>query len=170
MVRLFDVNNGALVPTEHCYALTSLQMVMKEYPENYLKIYMYLFYMCAPDPHNNPFFDLPEEEKEDIILKEIMADFSPEDETIQIAMKRCIQLYETPTLRAYNGIKKALDNMAKYMQNTPITDGRDGNISQIRAVAKDFDAIRQSFKGTMKDLLEEQKGSVRGGQQLAYDQ
>ena len=56
------------------------------------------------------------------------------------------------------------------MANTQITDGRDGNISQIRAVAKDFDAIRQSFKGAFKDLKDEQSTSVRGGQGLAYDQ
>ena len=56
------------------------------------------------------------------------------------------------------------------MANTQITDGRDGNISQIRAVAKDFDSIRQSFKGAYKDLQDEQQSQVRGGQGLAYDQ
>jgi hypothetical protein len=56
------------------------------------------------------------------------------------------------------------------MANTPITDGRDGNISQIRAVAKDFDAIRQSYKGAYNDMKQEQESTVRGGQGLAYDQ
>jgi len=60
--------------------------------------------------------------------------------------------------------------MARYMANTPITDGRDGNINQIRAVAKDFEAIRSSFKGAFKDLQEEQQSSVRGGYGLSYDQ
>ena len=82
----------------------------------------------------------------------------------------CFKLYETPTSRAYDGIKRALDNMATYMANTQITDGRDGNINQIRAVAKDFDGIRQSFKGAYKDLKDEQESQVRGGQGLAYDQ
>ena len=41
---------------------------------------------------------------------------------------------------------------------------------KFRAVAKDFDAIRQSFKGAYKDLQDEQQTSVRGGQGLAYDQ
>jgi len=68
------------------------------------------------------------------------------------------------------GIKKALDNIAIYMANTSITDGRDGNISQIRAVAKDFDSIRQSYKGAFRDLQDEQSSRVRGGKGLAYDQ
>ena len=49
-------------------------------------------------------------------------------------------------------------------------DGKDGNIAQIRAVAKDFDAIRQSFKGVAKDLEAEQEAHVRGDQHLGYDQ
>ena len=68
------------------------------------------------------------------------------------------------------GIKMALDNMAEYMGSTTITGGRDGNIAQIRQVAKDFDAIRQSYKGVAKDLEAEQESHVRGGQDLGYDQ
>jgi len=56
------------------------------------------------------------------------------------------------------------------MGNTSITDGKDGNIAQIRAMAKDYDAIRQSYKGTAKDLQAEQESHVRGGQNLSYDQ
>jgi Flp pilus assembly protein TadG len=66
-------------------------------------------------------------------------------------------------------MQKALDRIARYLATTQITDGKDGNIAQIRAVAKDFDAIRQSFKGVYKDLQDEQQSKVRGGQGLAYD-
>ena len=126
--------------------------------------------MSCPNPDMNPFFHLPEHEKEDIIIEEVGLEESPEDSKIRLALDMCHKLYETPTMRAYMGIKKALDNMATYMANTQITDGRDGNISQIRAVAKDFDSIRQSFKGAYKDLKDEQQSTVRGGQGLAYDQ
>jgi hypothetical protein len=78
-------------------------------------------------------------------------------------------MYETPTSRAYEGMQKALDRISRYLSTTQITDGKDGNIAQIRAIAKDFDAIRQSFKGVYKDLQEEQQSKVRGGQGLAYD-
>jgi Flp pilus assembly protein TadG len=66
-------------------------------------------------------------------------------------------------------MQKALDRIARYLATTQITDGKDGNIAQIRAVAKDFDSIRQSFKGVYKDLQDEQQSKVRGGQGLAYD-
>ncbi len=170
IVRLFDIENDKVIVTEHCYTLKFLSTIMDEYPGAYMSIDQYFFYMTCPDPELNPFFNLPEVDKEDIIIEEAKLEESTEDPKIRYALDMCKKLYETPTFRAYMGIKIALDNMATYMSNTQITDGRDGNISQIRAVAKDFDAIRQSFKGAYKDLKDEQQTSVRGGQGLAYDQ
>ena len=43
IVKLFDIQNGVVVPTEHCYTLKSLKDIMDEYPEEHLKIYQYLF-------------------------------------------------------------------------------------------------------------------------------
>jgi hypothetical protein len=63
-----------------------------------------------------------------------------------------------------------LDRLATYMEHTPIQHGRDGNITPLVNAAAKFEQIRGSFKGAYKDLMEEQKGTVRGGQNLAYDQ
>jgi hypothetical protein len=167
--KLFDVQNGKVIPTEHCYTLKALKDVMDEYPEDYLKVYLYLFYMCCPNPDMNPFFFVPEQDKEYIILKEIEAEFSTEDDTIFAALKFCERMYETPTSRAYKGIATMLDRLGRYMENTPITHGRDGNFNSLIAAAKNYDAIRASFKGAYKDLQEEQSSKVRGGQGLAYD-
>jgi hypothetical protein len=169
LTRLFDVKNGTVIPTEHCFTLKALKDIMDNYPEEYLKIYQYLFYMCCPNPDLNPFFFTPEMDKESLILDQLNVEFSTEDEDIFTALQFCQRMYETPTSRAYKGISTMLDRLAKYMENTQITDGRDGNISQIRAVAKDFEAIRSSFKGAYKDLQDEQSSRVRGGLGLAYD-
>jgi hypothetical protein len=170
MIRLFDIQDGKLTPTEHCYTLKFLKDIMDSYPEQHLKIYTYLFYMTCHNPDLNPFFHFKDEEKEEVILKEINADFSTEDDLIVKGLESSRQMYETEISRAYYGIKKALDNIARYMAYTPITDGRDGNVTQIGRIAKDFDAIRQSYKGVYKDLMEEQQTKTRGGAGLAYDQ
>jgi hypothetical protein len=47
MIRLFDIQNNKVVPTEHCYTLKFLKDIMDEFPEDYLKIYAYLFYMAC---------------------------------------------------------------------------------------------------------------------------
>ena len=148
ITRLFDVQNGVVVPTEHCYTLKALKDIMDKYPEDHLKIYLYLFYMTCPNPDMNPFFHTPE---------------------IFIALQFCQRMYETPTSRAYKGMASMLDRLARYMETTQITAGRDGNINSLVAAAKNFDQIRASFKGVYKDLQDEQSSKVRGGQGLAYD-
>lgn len=170
MIKLFDIQNGTIVPTEHCYTLEYLKRIMREYPESYMNVYAYLFYMSCPNPDLNPFFDVPENEKEELILSQLDVDFSTEDEDIINALELCKKLYETPTLRAFMGIKHMLDRLAKYMETTAIEHGRDGNINSLVNAAAKFEQIRLSFKGAYKDLMEEQKSQVRGGQQIAYDQ
>jgi len=170
IVRLFDVQNGVVIPTEHCYTLKALKDIMDNYPDDHLKIYQYLFYMTCPNPDMNPFFNTPEIDKESIILQEIDAEFSTEDEDIRIALLFCQRMYETPTSRAYKGMASMLDRLARYMETTTITAGRDGNINSLVAAAKNFDQIRASFKGVYKDLQDEQSSKVRGGIGLGYDQ
>jgi hypothetical protein len=118
----------------------------------------------------NPFFDVPETDKEEIIVTEVDGEFSTEDDLIVNGLKMCKKLYETPTYRAYQGIKIALDNMAGFMATEKVTSGRDGSATAILRIAERFDSVRQSFKGVYRDLLEEQQSQVRGGQNLAYDQ
>lgn len=170
IVKLFDLQNGKVIPTEHCYTLKALKDIMDNYPDDHLKIYQYLFYMTCPNPDINPFFNVPHADKETLILREVNAEFSTEDDDIQIALIFCEKMYETPTSRAYVGMQKALDRISRYLATAQITDGKDGNIAQIRALAKDFDGIRQSFKGVYKDLQEEQQSRIRGGSSMAYDQ
>jgi hypothetical protein len=170
IVKLFDIQNGKVIPTEHCYTLKALKVIMDNYPDNYIKIYQYLFYMTCPNPDLNPFFYTPDLDKESLILEQIEADFSTEDEDIYIALQFCQRMFETPTSRAYKGIASMLDRLGRYMETTPITHGRDGNITALVNAAKNYEAIRASFKGAYKDLQEEQSSRVRGGIGMAYDQ
>ena len=104
------------------------------------------------------------------VWNELEAEFSTEDEVIINAVDVLKKLYETPTSRAYRGIKTMLDRLADYMENTPIEHGRDGNINSLVNAAAKYQQIRESFKGAFRDLKDEQQSSVRGGQSLAYDQ
>ena len=170
LIRLFDVQNDKVIPTEHCYTLDFLKDLMEEYPETYMSIYQYLFYMTCPNPDLNPFFNLPEHEKEDIIVEEIKLEESTEDPKIRYSLDMCRKLYETPTNRAYVGIKAMLDRLARYMETTAIEHGRDGNINSLVNAAAKFEQIRNSYKGAFSDMKEEQESQVRGGAGLAYDQ
>lgn len=170
IVKIFDIQEGVVVPTEHCYTLSTLKRIMEQYPIDYLNVYAYIFYMTCPNPELNPFFNTKDVDKEELIRKEVGGNFSSEDDWIQDAIDFCADLYHTPTYRAYMGIKTMLDNLADYMKTTAIESGRDGNITALVNAAAKFQAIRESFKGAYKDLMEEQQQStIRGGRKLAYD-
>ena len=169
MIRLFDIVGGKVKESEHCYTLQFLKTIMDEFPDDYIKVYCYLFYMTCPNPDLNPYFHFTEEDKSDIIVKDLDIDFSLDEFCIAEALLRCRQMYETETSRAYYAMKTALDNISLYLTNTKITHGRDGNITAIISMTSKFDAIRQSYAGVYKELIEEQKSSVRGGKNLAYD-
>jgi len=118
LVKLFDVQNSKVIPTEHCYTLKFLKTIMDEYPDTYLEVYKYLFYMTCPDPDMNPFFNAPDIDKEELILEEINMEESLECPKIIYALDKCEKLYETPTFRAYRGIKAMIDKLSKYMEDT----------------------------------------------------
>tara|TARA_R110002020_G_scaffold36503_3_gene109757 strand:- start:1232 stop:1750 length:519 start_codon:yes stop_codon:yes gene_type:complete len=170
LVRIFDIENGKVIPSEHCYTLNFLNSIIETYPKEHMQILQYLFYMSCPSPEMNPFFNVPEHEKEDIVVEEVGLDVSLDDELIVKGLERCKQLYETPTYRAYVGIKSMLDRLARYMETTEIEHGRDGNLTSLTNVAAKFEAIRSSYKGAFTDMKQEQESTVRGGQGLAYDQ
>lgn len=168
MIKLFEVQAGVVKPTEHCFVLPWLKRIMDEYPKEHIQIYAYLFYMSCRSAEN-PFFNRPLQNLEEEIIQYLQCEFDTEDPIIVMGLKKCKDLFETPTVRAYNGISKMLDNLAIYMETQTITDGRDGNITAIVNAAKNFDSIRKSFKGIAKDLEEEQSQRARGGANLSYD-
>ncbi len=49
MIRLFDIHNGKVVPSEHCYTLKFLKDIMDEYGDESVKVYAYLFYIKYVD-------------------------------------------------------------------------------------------------------------------------
>ena len=168
-IRLFKLENGNVVPTEHCYMISWLNNIIEKFPENHVKIFAYIFYMTYRGP-DNPYFNAIEEEREERIMRDLKPEFNTEDETIQVALDECTKIYETPIMRAHEGIKTMLDNMSVYMATTEITDGRDGNVGTMLRAAKEFKHIREGFKGSLEDLVDEEvQIKARGGAKLAYD-
>jgi hypothetical protein len=171
MIRLFEIENSTVKVTEHCHTIKWLKAILDKYPDETVHIHImaYIFYMTCPS-QENPFFNVPEDDREDIVEKEIDLCFDTECELIQVALENATKLYETPTVRAYVGMKKMIDNLSTYMGNTKIEHGRDGNISALVQAAKNFAGIRHSFKDVSADLAAEQDTHVRGDKTLGYDQ
>jgi hypothetical protein len=169
MIKLFEIENKTVKATEHCHQIKWLKTIMDDFPETHLSIFAYVFYMSCPS-QENPYFNIKHDLREEVVLLDLEHEIDTENDAIIEAVEKATIMYETPTVRAYKGITTMLDNLTEYMETTQVTAGRDGNINSLLRIAKEFDAIRQSYKGIAKDLEAEQESHVRGGQNLGYDQ
>jgi hypothetical protein len=167
-IRLFELDGKIVRPTEHCYMISWLKKIIDEYPDDHVKVFAYIYYMSYLGP-DNPYFNISELDREDKILKDLQPEFNVESPTILYAIDRCKDLFMTPTMRSYDAIKTMLENLNTYLKHTEITDGRDGNIGALLRVAKEFKAVRESFKGVYDDVQEENKVKARGSSKLPYD-
>lgn len=170
MIRLIDIENNTPIPTEHCYTIKWLKVILDTYPpKQALDTIAYIFYMTC-NSEENPFFNMIEEEREDAILDSLESDIEIEDDIVINAVTKAKKMYETPIYRGYLGVKTLVDKLAKYMIETELEHGRDGNLSQIVTAGKNMSDLRKTFNDLKKDLMEEQQQAVRGGVSLGYDQ
>ncbi len=170
IIHLFEVDNGELKPTRHCYALSFLKVIMDNFPDDYMDIYKYLFYMTCPDPVNNPYINMNDIIREEKIIRDNQFKFSTEEDSIIIALEKCTRLYETPTVRMFNTLKDTIDNLQDWVGQTQFTSGKGGSVTEIMSVIKNFDKLNEQFNAAAGRVHEEQKNfGKRGGGQLAYD-
>ena len=169
-IKLFDIQNSNITPTEHCYTIASLKKIMDEYPEDFNNIYTYLFYMSCLNEEENPFSNVPESDKRDMVLSQVGGDFDPDDPDIEKALEVCRDLYKTPTYNLYMASKVGIEKISKYITSTMITQGRDGNDIAYLKYVDSFDKLCKSFEGRYNAFKQEQSTIARGGHQIAYDQ
>lgn len=169
--NLFDIKDGLVIPTEHCYTIAAYKNVIDEFGDNAGKIFAFCHYMCSLNEKTNPFALLPEAEKEEVITRQICPELDTEGAVVREALEHTTRLYETSTQRLFKGFKMMLDSLAQYLQTTPVTGGQEGNINQVVAAAKSYPAIREAYKAAYREYQDEQgNNSARGGAQLAYDE
>ncbi len=169
IIPLFDIENEIVKPTVHCHALPFLKRIIDQFPNDYLEIFKYVFYLTCPDATLNVYYNRPESERELEIVHDLAPEFDIEDPIIMDTIKKCREMYETPTLRAFLGAKKAYDRVATYLSNSEITDGKDGNAGTIEKYMKSLKDFRETCSNMEKALQEEQI-KVRGQGYMRYDQ
>lgn len=169
MIPLLDFSNGKVVPTVHTHNIPWLKRIMTNFPDQYMEIYSYIFYLTCPDSTMNIYCRLPEEAREEVIIADLKPTFYLEDLMILDTIERCKALYQTPILRAFIGAKKMLDKIALYLDTEEITDGKEGNAATIRGIMKELPSFWDTYKKLETDLQKEQ-AVTRGAAKIRYDQ
>ena len=117
--------------------------------------------------------NVPEEDKEEVLLTDFPGEYSTEDEVIIKALEKLKFLYHTPSYQYYLDNKLLLEKLGRFVRTANITAGRDGNItalqSQIKSVGKTIQEFKQLEKTVLQEL-NEGRARVKGDKRLAYDQ
>lgn len=167
-ISLFEIVNDVVIPADTVYVIPWLKAVRENYPESYLKVYGYLFFMSCWDGRN-AYINRPEEEREQAIIEAMEIDFSLDDPIIIIALEKCRQLYETPGVRAFKTIKNKIDDICSFLDDNKTISGKNGNAQDVKMFMKELPGFIEDYD-KLDFRLKEEQSRVRGMKQLAYDQ
>lgn len=167
MIQLFDVQDKKLVPSTATMMIPELKAIITNFPDEYLKVLWYIFCMTCPDG-TNPYINVEEELKEQMIIADLKPTFYLDDLSIAQAIDKCNQLYETPTRRAWQGCKRGLEKISRFLSENEITGGKDGTGTLFNSYMSKIGDFNKQFKDIEKELNEEQ-AKVRGDSYVRYD-
>jgi len=167
--KFFDIQGGKVVINHNSLSIPELQAIHDAY-EDPLPALNFLHYKFDIE---SPYANLPEEEKDDVLINDFAGDYTLEDEVMIKAIEKLELLCVTPTYRYYLDNKILMEKLGTFARLSPVTSGRDGNVgalqSQLKSVGKTIMEFKQLEKVVMQEL-NETKGRARGGKKLAYDQ
>ncbi len=170
LINLFDVEGRKVVPGQACYLIPWLKKIMDEFPENYIQVYSYIFFISCPDATINGYVNTNEEDREELVIADLKPlTFSLEHPTVIYALERCIALYETPTLRIWKGAKIMLDQMADDLRSKKLTYGKDGNATDLRGIMDKITVYTKNFM-ELEKMLKEEQSKVKGDRVIPYHQ
>lgn len=168
--EIFDIDNGEIVINEHILNIPTLRAV-KDYYKDSLPAFRFLRYRYDP---KSPFCDEPEEEKDEIVLRNFPGEYTLEDRVMIDAIDWLQERYVTPTYRYFLDNKKLMEKIGAYGRDSEITSGRDGNFAsmqrQLGTVGKTMSEFKQLEKIVEQEIEEMKKNGVRGKQEPGYDE
>lgn len=162
--RILEYEEGRIIITPEAYMISEINAIIKKHenPEPYLA---YVFLMSSP---NSPFINLPEEgdeRREDTIIYEVIqtiGEFDVDEELLSKAVDKMKSLYTSTLVRKYEAAKILHDKFTRYMRDKEITEGKDGNMTELMRILEKLGPEMKSFKDLEKQVDEELKTKMRG--------
>lgn len=164
--KLFDIKNGKATITDHCYTIGYYNDIIKKYGEDIaVKIFTVFQYMSDLNPETNPFANISEIEKLEVVVRSCAPDLPLhidwDDEIIQEGMELTRKMFETGTYRAYLAIKGMRDKLTQEMELVSISMYKeDGNVGEVKKALEVYETINESTRKAFSEF-EAENGSVQ---------
>ena len=156
---IFTIEMGKVIPTIHCYTIPELKKIIEYYPDSYVDVLAYCFYMSCPYKSDNPYADFSQDEKEEVLQKDYSV-FYPDDQNILDAIDKLQKHYATKASKYLEVNRENLDAIMDYLRNTPLVEGRDGNLGDRIKIAEKCGRIMTEYL-ELESQAEEEKKKAR---------
>lgn len=166
MIEIFEIEDGRVRINTNCLIIPELKAIVDKYQQP-LQALNYVYNMTNP---RSPFANLPEMDKETLLLQDFPGDYTPEDIEIIKAIKKLELLFLTPTRKFFLNGKKGLETLGEYLSTASITDGKDSNFASFQMALSRVGKIIEEFKKLEKIYEEETQSNIRGGHSSSYDE
>lgn len=164
--RILEYEDGRVKVTAYAYTIPEVKAIIDKYDMDAEPYLAYVHAMSAPD---SPYINVPDDEKKEIVIydiQETLGDFDFNDEILDNAISKFESLYTSTTKRYYDGLKKSIEKMAKYLSEKEIIEGKDGNLSELIRIHKEGGLTIRNFKDIEKQVDEELRVKMKGNNEL----
>ena len=163
---LLEYEEGIVKITANAFSIPEVNAIIKKFPKNSESYLQYLYCKTSPD---SPYVNIPEDERDEIILfdiQETLGDFNSEEPLLVPALEKLELLYTSTAKRYRDSLKVSIDKMSLYLRDQPIVAGKDGNLSEIIRIHKEGAATIRNFKDIEKQVDEEIAIKMKGDQEM----
>lgn len=164
--RILEYEDGRVKVTAYAYAIPEIKALIDKYD---MEVEPYLAYVHAMSAPDSPYVNIPDNEKKEAVIydiQETLGEFDFNDILIQNAIDKFDSLYTSTAKRYYDGLKKSIEKMAKYLATQEITEGREGNLTDIIRIQKEGGITIRNFKEIEKQVDEELRVKMKGNNEL----
>ena len=168
-IEFFDIENDQLVLNVNILTVPCLKAIKEHYKDPFPAFTFLYHRFKAKGPYSNE----PEDEKDEILLREFPGEYTLED-PVMITAIEWFQTKITPTYRYYLDNKILMEKLGKYGRDRAISEGRDGNYSamqnQLKNSGKTIVEFKQLEKVVEQELEDMNKSKNRGNNESSYDE
>jgi hypothetical protein len=163
--RILEYEDGVVKITAQAYSLPELKNIIDKYKssEPYL---MFVYAMTHPE---SPYINIPIDEKEDSIIydiKQTLGDFDFTDELLHKAISKLKSLYTSPIIALAEELGEEIHRFRKYLRDTPLRDGKEGNIGERQSILKDIEKYANNYTNVRQQADKELKINTKGDHEV----
>ncbi len=163
--RILTVSQNKIVLDETIFAVPEFNALL-EFSQGDTLPFMYIWGMYDPQ---SPYMNFEEHEREAQVLKDFPVQKYLQSIEMSEAIDKAERLYFSPLRKILAGAKRAVENISSFLSETEISDGRDGNLSQIVQTIKSLPQILKAYQEAENAYKQELQRN-RGDAQNAVDE